>query len=456
MKLPKFSLSPNPQSETPSTALAGFLGPNSKLSLRWLLWAILLFAATVFFVLGLNYNLLARLTQAPELKLPPTLISEPVRLQASTPFTARINDERVEAVQEADNLYTLQFPAESGVYDYRIYGLRQNQLFTVHSHEVLTGTVTQDLEPPQIERFVLSDLYHDPVVEFGFEASEVITLEFNDEMVECVVEDLTYQCRYDFETEGEKNLVVTFTDQAGNTVTEQVQTLYTPLPEISCEGEVPERTRETTLTLQCRLNKEGELFVAGEEINFTPRAEEPEAITLNLVEEGPNTIELKFVDTYDLEDTLTYEVTRDTTAPTAEFTFLDTKKVFQEGTIGVGFTSSEQADVTTRFYPVNNFFETDALARQILESGNFVYEGGEEFTGTIAAGQEVTYATTNNFAMCQILTPTNKNCFSPGMAAIDITLTDELGNQRAYRCNNWITTATAPLDGLEATTCQER
>ena len=452
MRLPAFFSPKNPESahRTTSSSL------RSRLSKRWLLWGVLLLAATVFFGLGLNYRLLTRSVELPTMDLPADTVNKPVRLTAASPFELVLNGEKQPARREADNLYVAEFPATSGLYEYRIYGTRWNRLYTVRSSQSLSGTVEQDFEPPKITNFTLEEVYHEPLLEIDFEASERVALSFNDEEVECAQETLNYTCTYDFETEGEKELVVEFTDQAGNAVRENYQVLYTPLPKIDCTGEVPEQTRELAVTLQCRFNKEGELFVAGEEINFTPRAEELQTITLNLPEEGSNTLTLKFVDTYDFEDTLTYEITRDTTAPTAEFTFLDSKKVFQEGTIGVGFRADEAAEVAARFYPVNNFFETDALAQQILESGNFVYEGGESFSGSVEAGQEVSYSTVNNFAMCQILTPTNKNCFSPGMAAIDITLTDPLGNTRAYRCNNWITTATAPLDGLEATTCQER
>ena len=427
---------------------------NWALSRRGAIWLGLLFAAGAFFLAGLQYNLLARTTTLPEVTLPPEISNQVSQIRSEKPFLVVLKGEKTESIKEADNLYTFTFSEKSGPYVYRVYGVKSTPFYTVRSSQYLGGSLVQDLESPVISNLEVAERYLESQVEFRFQTSEEVQVLINEEEGKCAEADLIYTCFFTFKEEGSKNLEFSFIDSANNLTQTTVQTLYTPRPEIACEGEVPGRTNQLSFELACTLNKEGELFLNGEEVDFTPR--QAETITFNLIDEGENTLELRFVDTYDLEVVQTYEVVRDTTAPTAEFTFLDTKKIFQEGTVAVGFTVNEAANAQVRFYPVNNFFETDDLARQILQSGNFVYEGGESFGRELAAGQEARFETSNNFALCQVLSPTNKNCFSPGVVGIETILTDELGNQRTYLCNNWLATDTARLEGLEATTCQER
>lgn len=421
---------------------------------------LLLVGSISFFSIAMHYYLLTRELNVPKISQPDNITNDVITFTSEDRFAAKINNNKIISDRIADNLYKIELPQKNGIYDYELFGYNKSKLFSVYSRNSISGQVEADYEEPVIQNLELAPMYNEENITISFDANEAAQTVINNEEKNCTASDetvaeenITYTCEIKFETEGENELNFAFVDNAGNTSKENLNTIFTPLPELAC-SQVPEITNQTSISIECTTNKEGLLFINGQEYN--PNAGQASSYEINLIEESENNIELKFIDTYELENTQNLKIIRDTTGPTSEFTFLDSKKQFQTGSIGIGFKSSEKANVKVSFFPINNFFETDELAKQILDSGNFVYEGGQNFEQAVEAGEEVNFTTPNNFALCQILTATNKNCFSPGVVGIEINLTDVLGNSRNYLCNNWLTTSTAQLDGLDATTCQEK
>ena len=415
----------------------------------------LLIAVVILLVAGLvaYYVVQQESVTVPEIETPPSINNSALYFKSEANFVVNINKQHFVAEKKADNLYETNIDLNDGIYDYTLSGLKQNRLFTVKSKPTVTKKIKIDKTKPQIKEENVATIYHEPKQVIEFKSSEPVTVTINNQDATCTNEKASYKCNFEFTKEGKQELSIVLKDKANNTTTLTTETLYTPKPLLNC-GQLPIETNQAKINLECTVNKEGTLLVNNKEINTIVKA--PFPVEIELSTEGKNIVPLVFTDTYNLNSTIELVINKDSTAPTAEFNFLDTKKVFQQGTVGVGFISNENAKAKVRFYPINNFFETDALAKQILGSGNFVYEGGQTFEADVVAGQAVSYTTPNNFALCQILSATNKNCFSPGIVGIEVILKDKFENTRTYLCNNWLATDTAKLEGLEATTCQER
>jgi hypothetical protein len=420
---------------------------------KWILGSVL---TSVLIVAGLTscYLYLQRTISAPTIQPVADIVNTSLYLKSEENFVVTIKNNDYYATKKADNLYEVEVKLEDGNHEYTIYGLKSLKFITIKSNDSSTYEVKIDTTKPKIISNTIQEIYHEPKQVFEFKTSEPTKLSINDKETTCTDDRETYKCSFDFTSEGRQSIAVKLTDEGGNSSSIDVDTLFTPKPTLDCGQAIPTETQQTKISLECKVNKEGSLFIGEKETDVVVNA--PLVVDIPLPLEGKNSTVLKFKDTYDLESILELSINRDSTAPIANFNFLDSKKVFQQGTVGIGFTSNENANAKVRFYPINNFFETDQLAKQILGSGNFVYEGGQTFEAAINAGQPVTYSTPNNFALCQVLSATNKNCFSPGIVGIEVILTDALGNSRAYLCNNWLATDTAKLEGLEATTCQER
>ncbi len=434
-----------------------FRGSRKNNSILLFLACILFVTAVGFVSLSIHYYSITKNLSLPEIITPSEITNDKITFESNKPFVAKINSKKHFADKIADDKFIVDIEENSGIYNYELYGHHKSKVFDILSKETSKGEILADYEEPEVSKIELKKMYNLPKEDFTISSNEEIIIEQNNKELQCqstpASNILEYNCPLEFEKEGEINLNYSFKDTAGNITSQEISTIYTPSPEISCNV-IPSITKESTIEVECTPNKEG--LVTIEEKEFDINANSQNTFPINLVEEGENNINIVFTDTYDLKTEQNLKIIKDTTAPSAEFTFLDDKKEFQTGTIGIGFKTSENANIKVNFYPINNFFETDELAQQILNSGNFVYEGGQTFEQSIVAGEEVNLSTPNNFALCQILTANNKNCFSPGVVGIDINLTDELGNSRNYLCNNWLTSSTAQLDGLESTTCQEK
>lgn len=431
----------------------GKLFKNKKVTYSIL--GVVSIVSLLFFGVALNYYLLARSVELPEIFTPGEVTNEQIIFKSEDLFGARINNEFIEASQSAGNLWEIELPEISGKYEYELFGISKNRFFTLESPDTIVGAIEADFERPVVQADNLESMYNEPNIVLDLELNEDVQIEINEEVVSCNQSNFTYSCDLEFEDEGEQNIMVKLTDKAGNVATQEFKTIYTPLPELECnEDAITTPTSADSFTLQCTTNKEG--IVTAQSKEYNPIPEEIFEIPIQLSSEGVSNIFVEFKDTYDLLSNVEFDVEKDSTPPEAEFTFLDSKKLYLDGYITIKLKSNEDANATVKMYPLNNYFETDEIAKQILNSGNFQYQGGETFVQELAAGTEYEFSTINNFALCQIISDSNKNCFSPTVAAIEITLKDSLGNESKYLCNNWIASETALLDGLEATTCQPR
>ena len=427
--------------------------PKTK-SGRKIGYALVLLALLIVIGLFSNYLLLSRSVELPKITKPDELTNAQLVFTAPRLFGVTIDDQELSAEKIDESSYRIIYtPTNSGTLNYTAYGIKKNRLFNVRSKDTSTGTVTVDLDPPQISEVKLEPLYTEPEAAFTFLIDEASTITISDQEASCTTSDVV-NCPLVFTEEGKQSITLTAIDLAGNSSTTPLTTVYTTKPELICnESELPPATTQQTVSVTCTTNKEGVVIAQSKEYDPIPGT--PFQIDYDLPEEGTNKIFAEFTDTYDLNTTIERDIVKDTTAPTANFTFLDSKKVYQQGEISIGFAASEDAQAEVTIRPANNLFETDGLAQELIKSGKFAYEGGQTFAVALTGGQSQTFSTPNNLAICNILSSTNKNCFSPAIAAIEVTLTDALGNSRNYTCNNWIATDTAQLDGLESTACTE-
>jgi hypothetical protein len=425
---------------------------NSLLTKKILILTILV----VFFIVAGLFSLQKTISKnilIPEVSIPPQLSSEKVVFKSEKNFVTELDGDYIKATKEADNLFIVTVPNKDKTYNYKLYGLQSNKVFSIKSEKFQTGSFETDFTPPDIQLNKIDDIYNQKDIKIQLVTNEEVKTSINDKHVECNLDKSVFTCSYEFEKEGNQELSFKFEDKAGNKTEKISNVLYTPLPKITCDNQIPERTNLIELILNCTVNKEGKVLYQNKE--YQTSVNTPFEIKAQLTE-GANNVDILFQDTYKLESTFTAKTIRDTQAPTANFTFLDVKKIYQQGTVGIAFTSSENATASVRFYPVNSLFQVNSAARELLENKAFTYEGGQSFEQKVEMNKNSAFSTPNNFAICLNLSLNNKNCLSPGIIAIDITLVDDLGNKRVYTCNNWIATDTAKLEGLEATTCLEK
>ena len=172
---------------------------------------------------------------------------------------------------------------------------------------------------------------------------------------------------------------------------------YVLAPKLECTSPTL-ITKENIGNVTCSVNKAGILKdSSNKETVFTKADKIDLSYPLN---EGVNELNFNFKDNTDLEDFAKITFTKDTVAPTAEFTFLDSKKKFLEGSYSVGIKASEDVKATVSIQPYNDFIEKTPKART---SGSFGYSGGSVQERDIAAGSDQRFATINNMGTCQII-----------------------------------------------------
>ncbi len=297
---------------------------------------------------------------------------------------------------------------------------------------------------------------------FSFKLSDPNLIVYNDNKVvfdpketenECVKEvisDPKYKltCQFAFGEKKELSLNYTIKDTFGNStdILKNVLVKNVELPKLECDSPT-EYAKTSPLAIKCTASKNGTMTDnSGNSYNL--EKDKPLEFTIPL-KNGVNTSTFVYRDEDEFELTKEFRTTLDNTAPELTFTFLDTKKKFQEGNFTLKFKANETVTTDIRVRPYNETFENDPRMKSPLFAKTWGYYGGSSESRTVPDGEEAAIVTKNDLGGCQLYeTPIDGkkllqtpqglcDLYNVFFVKTDITAKDRAGNTSSYQCTSY-------------------
>jgi hypothetical protein len=393
-------------------------------------------------------------------KSPPEITNQDIAFEAKENIVAYYQDRPYWPAPKYQNQYN--FERIEGTHTFKFYTYKEVFGFgKIKSNEFTEVTVTGDYTSPTFADLETKKAYPKKEDSFSFTTKEKdLIVKNGDEIMfdpantenKCKQEaqDQVFKltCPIIFGDKKELTLNYTLTDKAGNTtkVTDNLLLKNVELPTFECT-KPPEITNKNTADVTCKTNKTGSIKDVNGEV---AKAEKDKPIPIKLtLKEGENKFNYTFTDEDGFDAAVEIKVTSDTKAPTVDFTFLDTKKKFNEGSFTLKFKPSETAEAKVVVRAYNETFENDPRFKEPLLAKTWGYKGGSNYMKTVIGGEEAVFTTPNDMGGCQIydtLVPAKKLVETPqGFCAFynvffiktDITLSDKAGNSSQYQCTSY-------------------
>ncbi|MEI6728204.1 MAG: hypothetical protein WCK98_01035 [bacterium] len=376
---------------------------------------IILFGCTVFLILAgvsiyFTPKLLAQSTTKTKItQYPNSLTSKDLIFTGEKPFAVVVDGKTFYSSEKSP--FTANLGKISGQHDFQIHGFTNTGIIKVLSNDRDVVTIMGDYEGPKVAFAPLKKFYTDRQVEFTFETNEPdITLlkddklafnqlnQYNDCKADIIDEVTKIKCVLDFSEDNNLRLNFAMADKLGNITQLYNRNIrYVLAPKLQCISPTL-ITNQAVANLSCSVNKAGVLKDSNNKETIFSKADKIDlSYPLN---EGVNDLNFNFKDDTDLEDFAKLTFTKDTVAPTAEFTFLDSKKKFLEGSYSLGIKASEDVKATVSIQPYNDFVENTPKSRT---AGHFDYSGGSVQERDVAGGSDQRFSTKNNMGTCQII-----------------------------------------------------
>jgi hypothetical protein len=261
--------------------------------------------------------------------------------------------------------------------------------------------------------------------------------------------DYKITCQFSFGDQKETKLNYTLADKYGNEtkILDNFLVKNVDLPKLECPP-LPEFTTTSPAKITCTSNKKG-ILTDDQGQTYNLEKDKPLDFTVP-IKEGLNKLVFSFKDDDGFDLNKEFATTMDTNAPEIKFTFLDTKKKFQEGSFTLKFIPNESVSADVRVRPYNETFENDPRMKSPLFAKTWGYYGGNTVSGkTIAADEETAIVTKNDLGGCQLYdsqidgkkllsTPQGLcDLYNVFFVKTDITVKDRAGNASSYQCTSY-------------------
>jgi hypothetical protein len=440
---------------------------------------LILFIAAITATFNYAPGYIAKNIQKPELVAKPAEVTnQDIRFEAKDSIVVYFEGRPYWPAKNYQNQYN--FNKLEGSHSFKIYSYKDIfGLGKIKSNDFLEVSSFGDYDAPLFTNLETKKAYPKKDDIFSFVSKEGDLIIKNSEEImyspgesedKCKQEPseqvFKYVCPIAFGDKKELSLNYSISDKAGNTtkVTENLIVKNVELPTFECST-LPELISKNTADISCKTNKSGSISDANGEF---VKVEKDKSVAINLpLKEGENRFVYTFKDEDGFDINKEVKIISDTKAPTAEFTFLDTKKKFNQGSFTLKFKTSETAESKIVVRPYNETFENDPRFKEPLLAKTWGYKGGANYLKTIVAGEEAVFTTSNDMGGCQIYdkpTP-NQNlvqtpqgyCYFYNVFFIksDITLSDKAGNASQYQCTSYTWDETKNPAGELPTECKK-
>jgi hypothetical protein len=438
-----------------------FIQLISSKKLGFFVLLLVLFAAGIIALFNYAPKYIAKNLKKPELTNKPIdVTNQEIKFEAKDSIMVYFEGRPYWPAKNHQNQYS--FDKLDGTHTFKIYSYKEIfGLGKIKSNEFIEITTTGDYIAPTFANLETKKAYPKKEDSFSFTSKENELIVKNGEEImyapntsenKCKQEPseqiFKYICPILFGDKKELTLNYTISDKAGNTtkVTDNLLIKNVELPTFECST-LPELTNKNNVDISCKTNKPGAISdVNGEFV----KTEKDKSISINLqLKEGENRFVYTFKDEDGFDVNKELKIVSDTKAPTAEFTFLDTKKKFNLGSFTLKFKASETTEAKVIVRPFNETFENDPRFKEPLLAKTWGYKGGANYIKTIVSGEEAVFTTTNDMGGCQIYDKPSPNqnlvqtpqgyCYFYNVFFVktDISLSDKAGNASQYQCTSY-------------------
>lgn len=432
---------------------------NKKFNIFAIFLLIIILTTVTIFSYAPKY--IAKNLKKPELiNQPGEITNQDIKFEAKDSIVVYFEGRPYWPAKNYQNQYN--FSKIEGTHTFKIYNYKDIfALGRIKSNDFTEVTVTGDYDAPTFSDLETKKAYPKKEDSFSFVTKENdLIVKNNDETMytpknsenkckqELFEQSFKYICPITFGDKKELILNYSIVDKAGNStkITDALVIKNVELPTFECST-LPELTNKNTVEATCKTNKPGSISDVNSEVTRTEK--DKNVILLLTLKEGENRFVYTFKDNDGFEVNKEFKIISDTKAPTVEFTFLDTKKKFNQGNFTLKFKTSETAETKVIVRPFNETFENDPRFKEPLLAKTWGYKGGANYIKTIVAGEEAVFTTTNDMGGCQIydkLSP-NQNlvqtpqgyCYFYNVFFVktDINLSDKAGNTSNYQCTSY-------------------
>lgn len=435
------------------------LSSNKRINALIIILLLLVFLLIAIFSYAPQY--IAKNLKKPELTSQPgEITNQDIKFEARNSIVINYEGRLYWPAKNYQNQYN--FNKMEGAHTFKIYTYKDVfGLGRIKSNDFTEVTITGDYDAPVFSNLETKKAYPKKEDNFSFVTKESdLIIKNKDEIMytpksaenkckqEALEQSFKYSCPIIFGDKKELILDYSITDKAENStkVTDALVIKNVELPTFECST-LPELTNKNTADVTCKTNKSGSISDVNGEV---ARTEKDKNIILSLaLKEGENRFIYTFKDDDGFDLNKEFKIVSDTKAPTAEFTFLDTKKKFNQGSFTLKFKTSETAEAKTIVRPYNETFENDPRFKEPLLAKTWGYKGGANYMKTIIAGEEAVFTTTNDMGGCQIYdkpspnqnlvqTPQGYcNFYNVFFIKTDVNLSDKAGNSSSYQCTSY-------------------